>query len=91
MQTIGSVDGRSVLVEIDIHIGVVCGPVGEIDRQEGDFAQNGRIPGIRARYRPDMQKIGGRVEGVWWLRCISKLGWVTAQLARLISGRGISP
>jgi len=31
-----------VLVEIDMHVGVVCGPVGEIDQQEGDFAQNGR-------------------------------------------------
>ena len=31
-----------MLVEVDMRVGVVCGPVGEIDRQEGDFAQNGR-------------------------------------------------
>jgi hypothetical protein len=30
------------MVEMDMHVGVVCGPVGEIGRREGDFAQNDR-------------------------------------------------
>jgi hypothetical protein len=42
MQKIGGGGGGSVLVEIDMHVGVVCGLVGEIDWQEGDFAQNGQ-------------------------------------------------
>jgi hypothetical protein len=37
MQTIGGGGGGSVLVEIDMHVGVMCGPVGEIDRQDGDL------------------------------------------------------
>jgi len=42
MKTISGGGGGSVLVEIDMHIGVVCALVGEIDRREGDFAPNGR-------------------------------------------------
>ena len=30
-----------MVVEIDIHVGVVCGPVGEIDRREVVFTPNG--------------------------------------------------
>jgi hypothetical protein len=40
MQTTGGGGGGSVLAEIDMHVGLVCGPVGEIDQQEGDFTQN---------------------------------------------------
>jgi hypothetical protein len=35
MQKIGGGGGGSVLVEIDMHVGVVCGLVGEIDWQGG--------------------------------------------------------
>ena len=31
-----------MLAEADMHIGLVCGPVGRIDWQEGDFTLNGR-------------------------------------------------
>jgi hypothetical protein len=41
MQTIGGGGGGNVLVEVDMRVGMVCGLVGEIDWQEGDFAQNG--------------------------------------------------
>ena len=39
---IGGGGGGSALVEVDVNVGVVCGPVGKIDRQEGDFTQNGQ-------------------------------------------------
>jgi hypothetical protein len=31
-----------VLAEIHMHVGLVCGPVGEIDRLEGGFTLNGQ-------------------------------------------------
>jgi len=42
MQIIGSGGGGSVLVEIDMHIGVACGLVGEIDWREEGFTLNGQ-------------------------------------------------
>ena len=31
-----------VLAEVDMRVGLVCGPVGKIDWREGDFTPNGR-------------------------------------------------
>ena len=42
MQTIGGGGGGNVLVEVDMRVGMVCGPVGEIDQQEGDLILNRR-------------------------------------------------
>jgi len=80
-----------VLVKIDMHIGVVCAPVGEIDRQEGDFAQNGQYQAYLLDTTWTCKQLSVGVEGVCWFRLICKLGWGMARLARLISGRGISP
>jgi hypothetical protein len=41
MQTTGGEGGGSVLTKIDMHIGLMCGLVGKIDWQEGDFTLNG--------------------------------------------------
>jgi hypothetical protein len=40
MQTTGIGGGGSVLAEIDMHFGLVCGPVGKIDQREGDSTLN---------------------------------------------------
>jgi hypothetical protein len=42
MQMIGGGGGEKVLVEIDMHIGVACGLVGEINWREEGFTLNGR-------------------------------------------------
>jgi hypothetical protein len=42
MQTIGGGGGGSMLVQIDMQVGLGYGPVGEIDQQEGDLTLNRR-------------------------------------------------
>jgi hypothetical protein len=42
MQMIGGGGGGSVLVEIDMHIGVACGLVGETDWREEGLTLNGQ-------------------------------------------------
>jgi len=91
MQTIGGGGGGSALVEVDMSVGVVSGPVGEMDRREGDFALNGRYQAYSLGIACACKRLAVEAEGVCWLRYICTLGWCVARLARLIGWRGVSP
>jgi len=65
----------SVLVEIDTHVGAVCAPVGEIDQREGDFDLNGQYQSYSLVTPRIHKQLAVKVEGVYWLRSISTLGW----------------
>ena len=54
------------MVEIDMHIGVVCALVGEIDQREGDFAPNGRYQAYSLDIACTCKQLAVGVEGVSW-------------------------
>ena len=53
-----------MLAEVDIHVGLVCGPVGEIDRREGDFTLNCRYQAHSLDIACACKQLAGEAEGM---------------------------
>jgi hypothetical protein len=81
----------SVLAEIHMHVGLVCGPVGKIDRLEGGFTLNGRCRAYSIDIACICKRLAVVIEVVCLLRSICTLTWWVARLARLIGGKGFHP